>query len=96
MEIYGRGGKIAIDGLGGSYGIEKLTCYQMLPEMGPPDTTSWEYPRGDRSWALEFAAFADDIRVGREPDPGLPAARAALQVVESIYRRSGLAAGSPP
>jgi predicted dehydrogenase len=96
MEIYGRGGKLAIDGLGGSYGIEKLTCYQMLPEMGPPDTTSWEYPRGDRSWALEFAAFADDIRGGREPDPGLPAARAALHVVESIYRTSGLVAGSLP
>jgi len=96
MEIYGRGGKLAIDGLGGSYGIEKLTCYQMLPEMGPPDTTSWEYPRGDRSWALEFAAFADDIRSGREPDPGLPAARAALHVVDRIYRTSGLVAGSAP
>ena len=94
MEIYGRDGKLAIDGLGGSYGVEKLTFYRMLPEMGPPETTSWEYPRGDQSWALEFAALADDIRQGREPDAGLPAARAALEIVETIYRKSGYVAGS--
>ncbi|MCC7124483.1 MAG: Gfo/Idh/MocA family oxidoreductase, partial [Acidobacteria bacterium] len=89
LEVYGRDGKLAIDGLGGSYGVERLTWYQMLPEMGPPDTTSWEYPRGDRSWALEFAAFVQDIDAVREPDPGLRDARAALLIVEDIYRRSG-------
>ena len=72
LEIYGRDGKIAIDGLGGSYGVERLTFYRMLPEMGPPETTHWEYPRGDRSWALEFAEFLDDIRLGREPRPAWP------------------------
>lgn len=87
LEIYGRSGKIAIDGLGGSYGVERITHYRMLPEMGPPDTTSWEYPRGDQSWALEFSAFVQDIRGGREPQPGLDAARAALAVVDSIYAR---------
>ena len=51
--------------------------------MGPPETTIWEYPRGDRSWALEFAEFLDDIRLGREPAAGLEAARAALAVVEA-------------
>jgi predicted dehydrogenase len=42
FEIYGRQGKLSIDGLGGSYGVEKLSFYRMLPEMGPPDTTIWE------------------------------------------------------
>ena len=88
LEIYGRDGKLAIDGLGGSYGVERLTHYQMLPEMGPPETTSWEYPRGDSSWALEFAEFAEDIRLGREPAAGLRAALAALRVVAQIYERS--------
>ena len=91
LEIYGRTGKIAIDGLGGSYGVERLTFYKMLPEMGPPETTSWEYPRGDQSWALEWAEFLDDIRLGRKPSAGLGEARAALDVVEAIYRRSGYA-----
>jgi predicted dehydrogenase len=93
LEIYGRTGKLAIDGLGGSYGVERMTWYRMLPEMGPPETTSWEYPRGDDSWALEFAAFVDDIRAGREPNPGLEEAKAALEVVEAIYRRSGYTIG---
>jgi predicted dehydrogenase len=89
LEIYGREGKLAIDGLGGSYGVERITWYRMLPEMGPPETTAWEYPRGDQSWALEMAAFVEDIRQGREPDPGLDDARAALEVAEAIYRSSG-------
>lgn len=89
LEIYGRAGKLDIFGLGGSYGVERITFYKMLPEMGPPETVSWEFPRGDQSWALEFADFVEDIRQGREPDPGLNEARAALDVVEAVYRRSG-------
>ena len=89
FEIYGRTGKIAIDGLGGSYGIERLAFYRMLPEMGPPDATIWEYPSRDRSWELEMEEFLDDIRLGREPSAGLPAARAALDVVARVYARSG-------
>ena len=91
LEIYGRTGKIAIDGLGGSYGVERLTFYKMLPEMGPPETTASEYPRGDQSWALEWAEFLDDIRLDRTPSAGLAEARAALDVVATIYRRSGYA-----
>ena len=94
FEIYGRDGKLALDGLGGSYGVERITWYRMRPEMGPPDTTSWEYPRGDQSWSIEFAEFVEDIRQGREPNPGLAEAKAALEVVEAIYRRSGYLSGS--
>ncbi len=89
FEIYGRSAKLAIDGLGGSYGVEKLTCYRMLPEMGPPETQCWEYPRGDDSWRLEIGAFIDDIRLGREPSPGLREGIRILEVVEAIYRKSG-------
>ena len=89
LEVYGREGKLQIDGLGGSYGVERLTYYRMLPEMGPPETTTWEYHRGDASWKLEMEAFFEDIRLERLPVPGLKEARAALEVVEQIYRRSG-------
>ena len=57
FEIMGRDGKLTIDGLGGSYGTERLTLHRMLPQMGPPETTIWEYPFPDRSWADEFAEF---------------------------------------
>ena len=89
LEIYGRKAKLHIEGLGGSYGVEKLFFYKMLPEMGPPDTTIWEYPRGDNSWALEFAEFLDDIRLSRRPPANLNDSRAALLVVEKIYKDSG-------
>ena len=79
-----------IDGLGGSYGVERLTLYQMLPEMGPPDTISWEFPRGDQSWAIEFSEFVEDIHEGREPDPGLQDARRAGSRRDHL-RRSGYA-----
>lgn len=86
FEIYGRDGKLHIEGLGGSYGVERITHYQMLPEMGPPETTAWEFPRGDNSWKLEMADFIEDIRLHRPPVPGLKEGRAALAVVDSLYR----------
>lgn len=89
MEIYGRTGKLAIDGLGGSYGLERLVYYRMLPEMGPPESTTWEFPPPDQSWATEWAEFLEDIALGRSPRAGLADARAALDVVEKIYARSG-------
>lgn len=89
LEIYGRYAKLHVEGLGGSYGVEKISFYKMLPEMGPPDTTIWEYPRGDNSWALEFAEFLEDIRLMRTPSANLMDARAALAVVEKIYKDSG-------
>jgi len=89
MEIYGKLGKLDLSGLGGSYGLEKITWYKMLPEMGPPDTTSWEYPMGDDSWAVEVSEFFEDIRLGRAPAAGLADASAALTIVETIYRESG-------
>jgi predicted dehydrogenase len=89
VEIYGKNAKLHVEGLGGSYGVERLTYYKMLPQMGPPETTIWEFPRGDDSWAVEFAEFLDDIQLKRKPSAGLDDARAALAVVEKIYRDSG-------
>ena len=88
FEIYGRTGKLEITGLGGSYGVERLAFYRMSPEMGPPETTAWEYPMADDSWEVEFAEFLEDIRGGRDPQPGLADAQAALRVVEKVYQES--------
>jgi predicted dehydrogenase len=89
FEIYGRKGKLHVEGLGGSYGTERLAYYRMLPQMGPPETTIWEFPMGDDSWRLEFAEFLEDIRLGRTPSASLGDAQSALRIVESIYRDSG-------
>ena len=89
MEIYGKVGKLDISGLGGSYGVERLTHYKMLPEMGPPETTAWEYPMGDDSWTVEIAEFYDDIRLNRIPAAGLIEAYESLKIIQKIYKESG-------
>jgi len=96
FEIYGRTTKLHIEGLGGSYGVEKLYHYQMKPEMGPPDTKLYEFPGPDESWRIEMTEFEEDIRCKRTPAAGLVAARTALQIVEKIYRQSGFNFDSAP
>ena len=88
LEIYGRQAKLHIEGLGGSYGLECIAYYKMLPQMGPPETTIWEYPMSDQSWQLEFEEFLEDIRVGRPTSASLANARATLAIVEKIYAES--------
>ena len=88
FEIYGRNAKLDISGLGGSYGIERVTLYKMRPEMGPPETTIWEYPFPDNSWEVEVREFLQDIQLGRLSNPGLDAAISCLEVIEEIYERS--------
>ncbi len=90
FEIYGESAKLEIAGLGGSYGVERLIYHRMLPEMGPPETTIFEYPMADDSWENEWNAFAADIALGLKPRPGIEDAQAALRVIEGIYRISGL------
>jgi predicted dehydrogenase len=87
FEIYGRHAKLHIEGLGGSYGVERLYYYAMKPEMGPPDTTIWEYPGEDTSWQLELDTFVRSIEQDGPPGPGLEDAAAALKIVERIYRK---------
>ncbi len=96
FEIYGRNAKLHVEGLGGSYGVEKLFHYQMKPEMGIPDTKVYEFPGPDESWRIELAEFEKDIQPKRKPDAGLAEARAALQIVEQIYRKSGFNFDSTP
>ena len=68
FEIFGRDGKLVIDGLGGSYGEERLTFYRMLPQMGPPETTVCELSRARTSpGEAEFEDFVAAVNDGRRP-----------------------------
>ncbi len=85
FEIYGKHGKLAIDGLGGSYGVERLAYYKMLPQMGPPETTIYEYPGEDTSWKLEFEAFEKAVAQNMPALAGLNDALAALKIIHQLY-----------
>lgn len=86
FEIYGHDGKLEINGLGGSYGVESLTFYRMLPGMGPPETTRWEYPFPDRSWEIEIAEFVAAIRERRRPIGDAAEAVSNMSVIERVYQ----------
>jgi predicted dehydrogenase len=88
LEIMGRTGKLTVDGLGGSYGVERLTCHRMLPQMGPPEITQWDYPDPDRSFADELENFVSAIQVGTPLIGDGEDALAVLDIVQSIYERS--------
>jgi predicted dehydrogenase len=88
FEIMGRDGKLTIEGLGGSYGTERLTFHRMLPQMGPPETTIWEYPFPDRSFADEFENFVAAVE-GRVPVIGdIDDAHANLSIIQAVYDRA--------
>jgi predicted dehydrogenase len=88
FEIMGRDGKLTIEGLGGSYGTERLTFHRMLPQMGPPETTIWEYPFPDRSFADEFENFVAAVE-GRAAAIGdINDAYANLSIIQAVYDRA--------
>ena len=84
FEIYGRIGKLQVDGFGGSYGVERLTYYQMLPQMGPPETQTWEFPGADTSWASEFQDFIGAIEGRKGIGATVEDAVAALEIVQQV------------
>jgi len=85
FEVFGRTGKLQIDGLGGSYGPERLTWYRMLPEMGPPEVTVYEYAAEDGSWAAELAAFTAALQRDPASAGNLADAAAVFLVAERLY-----------
>jgi predicted dehydrogenase len=88
FEIFGRDAKLHVEGLGGSYGTERLSFYKMKPAMGPPETTIWEYPGEDNSWRDEIDAFARAVAARESPPVTLRDAHAALTVVHQVYARN--------
>lgn len=88
LEIYGRDAKLHVEGLGGSYGVERLHYYKMLPQMGPPETTIFEYPGEDRSWHAEWAHTLACIEERKQPSGNMDDALATLRVVGKLYATS--------
>ena len=88
FEIFGKIGQLNIDGLGGSYGTETLTFYEMKPEFGIPDKQIFEFPGEDLSWKLEFENLLDAIRKDTPVNGTLEDAYEVMKVVEKIYRWS--------
>ncbi|MGH2690324.1 MAG: Gfo/Idh/MocA family protein, partial [Actinomycetota bacterium] len=87
FEIALQRAKIRIAGLGGSYGTERLSLYEMQPEMGPPATTAWEWPQPDASWQLEVEDVLSVLDGGAGVGTTLDDCIAVHRIVEEAYAR---------
>ena len=88
LEITLETAKIDISGLGGSYGVETLTLYEMQPEMGPPPSTTRTWNESDSSWNLELDDLVSHINNSHYAPIGttLDGAVAVWDIIEKAYR----------
>jgi predicted dehydrogenase len=77
IEIYTPRIKLCWTGLGGSYGVERLTLYEMSPEMGPPSATVFPFDGdvGLQSLRAEWLAF--------KAGASNPSVRSALETLDT-------------
>jgi predicted dehydrogenase len=85
FEIMLEKAKIQIDGLGRSYGTEKLTLYIMSKEMGPPKVQEFEYGGEDLSWEKENKEFLRRITKKETGDTSLKEAKYVLDIIKQAY-----------
>ena len=88
FEIMLRTAKIQIDGLGGSYGKEKLILHAMKPGMGPPETQEFTFLDKDLSWERENKIFFDKIIRKDYSTDSIENALYVMKIVEEIYKRN--------
>lgn len=82
--------KIQIDGLGKSYGQEKLTIYSMGSKMGPPRIKEFYFPKEDLSWKHETETFIRRIKSKDFSDQNLKDAKYVLEIVDKVYKGNSL------
>ena len=92
FEVYGRDGALTVEGLGGSYGTERLTWARRHPEFRPPEEERVEFSDPDCSWHLEWEEFVAAIRESRDPvgsgEDGLAAIQGVYAIYEAVRRGS--------
>jgi len=89
FEIFGKTGKIEINGLGKSYGQESLTYYKMSKKMDIPNKKVILFPQSPNySWKLELKEFYNDIKKKKKSVPGITEAYETLKIINSIYKKN--------
>jgi len=88
FEIYGDTGYLIVDGLGGSYGRERLVIGKRPPQFGVPQEEVIEFPPGDVSWAHEWQEFVCAIQENRRCLADGTDGLQALRLVAAAYESS--------
>jgi len=93
FEIFGTKGSLSIEGLGKSYGTERLTWAKRRPEGGVPDVVEEIFEGDDLSWQHEWNDFMNAVQSGK-PYWGSPAdGLAAMRMLAALY--ASVAKGRP-
>lgn len=85
FEVFGRTGYLIAEGLGGSYGTERLTVGRRRMEGGLPEEQTTEFPGADPSWEAEWEEFVSAIREDRQPLANHHDGAQALRMVAAVY-----------
>ncbi len=94
LEIFGKSGSLSVEGLGGSYGTERLVIAIRNPKGGPPAMHEELFDGPDLSWKSEWADFVSAVTEGGAywgtPEEGV----AAMAMIDALYQsaRSGAVA----
>jgi predicted dehydrogenase len=105
FEIFGEKGYLAVEGLGGSYGIEKLiigkrkfddqaedlrTGKSLVYLGGVPDEKTLEFEGPDLSWQEEWKEFISSVRENRDPIGSGYDGLMANRMIEAVYKSARL------
>jgi predicted dehydrogenase len=86
LELFGTKGSLNIEGLGGSYGTERLVVALRNPEGGAPSMNEEVFDGPDLSWQLEWSDYVHAILDGKPywgtPEDGV----AAMAMIGALYR----------
>jgi predicted dehydrogenase len=87
FEVVGELGAVAVEGLGGSYGDERLVLTRRRLQGGAPEMAERAYPGPDGSWVVEWDDFVGAVVDGRSLRHGSPAeGLAAMRMIDALYR----------
>lgn len=88
LEVCGRDGYGVVEGLGGSYGPERLTLGRRRPEGGVPEEETQSFDGADASWDREWDAFVTAVDGGNSPGADGVAGLRTMEWIARIYAAS--------
>ena len=86
FQVYGTRGAVEIEGLGGSYGEERLTISVRKAEGGIPDVNQHAFPAPDESWEKEWQDFRQAIQGGGVPMGHAGDGLNTMAILDAVYK----------
>jgi predicted dehydrogenase len=90
LEVHGTLGALLVDGLGGSYGPERLSHVVRAMAGGAPEVREEHFAGEDRSWDSEWAAFVARIEAGKPDHGAAEHGLAAMRIIDALYRSAAV------